>query len=142
MRDPKSEQYTFGDLLDRRVDPQIFHLAQYVAAVTIDTGLTGRLDMLYSSFGKQSLLDLTPVSRATNDIAQDVWRVMAGGPKELSETMTDVAVRNALRYLPIVGSSPLSEARGTIQKKLLDNPNAPTIRANGGPILSQSILSR
>jgi hypothetical protein len=139
---PKSEQYTWGDILDRSVSPDIFHMAQYMAAMAIDTGLMGRLDAVYSSYGKQSLLDLTPASRFVNDLYRDMGKVFQGGVHELSSTMTDVATRNVIRNAPIVGSSPFSELRGTIQKHILDNPNAPNIRMDGGPIIPQAILPR
>jgi hypothetical protein len=139
---PKSEQYTFGDLFDGEVSPDIVHLAQYMAALTIDTGLTSRLDALFSSYERQSLLDLTPVTRAANDAYKDLNRVIRGGLHDFSSTSTDVTMRNLFRYAPVVGASPFSELKGTIQKRINEEPKAPKMRIDGAPILPQAILPR
>jgi hypothetical protein len=137
---PKGEQRTFGEVIQDIGGDDMYHLGQYFAAMYVDTGLFGRADIFYSSYGKQSLMDLTPVTRAANDVYRDMMKVRAGGVTELSETLPDVAIRNTLRYLPFVGSSPFSELRGTVQKKILDDPRAATVRMDGAPILPQNIL--
>ena len=137
---PQSEQFTFAEMRDDFQGSDVFALASYFAAMTIDTGLTGRLDAFYSSYGKQSLLDLTPVTRAANDAYRDMQRVATGGVDEFSTSLTNVAIRNSLRYLPVVGSSPFSEVRAIAQSKLLDDPRAATVRIDGAPMLPQTIL--
>jgi hypothetical protein len=139
---PKSEQFTFAQMIDDIGGEDMFHFAQYLAATAIDTGLMGRMDAFYSTYGRQSLMDLTPITRAANDVYRDMGRITKGGVTELSNTLPDVAIRNTLRYLPIVGSSPFSEIRGTVQSRLLDDARAGNIRMDGSPVIPQNVLPK
>jgi len=137
---PKSEQMTFTEL--ESFGEWMTQFPMYLAGVTIDTGLMGRFDAFYSTYGRQSLLDLTPVTRAANDLYRDMNKVVSGGVPELSNTLSDVALRNSLRYFPVVGASPFSEVRGVVRSRLLEDPKTRRPTLDGGPITPQNILPR
>lgn len=137
---PKNEQYTFGDLVDGQYSPDIMHLVQYAAATLMDSGMAGRYDAFFSSYERQSITDLTPLTRFINDGYKDVQQVFRGGVSELSDTMTDVAVRNAIRITPIVASSPFSETRSILQQYILNKDEGGRLRVDGQPIVPQLVI--
>jgi hypothetical protein len=55
------------------------------------------------------------VTRLIDDGYKDIQSVINGGLGDLNETTSKVAFKNALKYTPILGGSPLSEIRKVVQ---------------------------
>jgi hypothetical protein len=134
----KQDQVSFLDFDD--VTDVVFKLPMFILGTAIDAGLFGRLDALYSSYEKRSLLDLTPITRASNEVFQDVNRSInsAISLDGFPDTMSDIALRNALKWSPVIGSSVFSEAKREVRNwertppartrgSLLPNPNLPQL---------------
>lgn len=120
----KEEQRTWGDLVDDFGSGDIINVLQYFTGMAFDNGFAGRYDAFYSTYGRQSLTDLTPVTRAANDLFRDTTSILSQ-PFNISETVPKTAFKYAMRYMPIIGSSPFSEGRNTIQKMMLQDKKRP-----------------
>jgi len=138
---PKSEQMTIAEAFEEFNLGDVLLLFQYLSGMAVDTGLLGRFDAFYSSYGKQSIVDLTPITREANTLYKELQLIGRGGLEDISDTMSGATLRTMMRYFPVLSSSPFSEARGVVQKKLLEDPRAATIRLDGKPLIPSNIPS-
>jgi len=134
---PVSEQMTVAEAFEEFNMGDMLLLGQYLSGMAVDTGLLGRFDAFYSSYGKQSIVDLTPISREANTLYKELQLIGRGGLEDISDTASGAALRTALRYTPIAASSPLSELKGVFQKRILEDPRAATIRLDGKPLIPE-----